>query len=72
MKFYVERKTGYLSPYPLSMIYGATVLCWRKYNHPHDPRRVWVDFFGRKREVPHWLIHFARPFNTYVPGGKKK
>lgn len=66
MKFYLRRKTGYLSPYHLSMVYPSY-----KANMFHqgvgDP--ILVEVGGKSFEVPAWAIRcpswVARKISRY-------
>lgn len=66
MKLFIMRKSGYLSPYPLSMLYGAAILAPAKFGSAYCPVKVFT--FGRWITIPRWIVRLARPFNRYVPG----
>ncbi len=62
-RLYLRRKSGYMSPYPLSMFYGA----WRAGiyfgNSPtSDP---YVEVAGKLRRVPALGMRLFQPFNRY-------
>jgi len=62
----VRRRSGYMSPYPLSMFYGA----WRASLHfdvprGQEPATPWILLGGRWRKVPDWAMAIFRPFNRY-------
>lgn len=63
---YIRRKTGYMSPYSLRMIYGAAVLAPKKYGRSYG--EVYLSIGRGFLGVPRWMMWIFRPFNIYVPG----
>lgn len=65
MRFWIQRHTGYMSPYTLGMLYGAAVIAPRLYGSPDCP--VFVSIWTKLIRVPPRLLVLARPFNRYWP-----
>lgn len=64
--FAVRRRGGYISPYSLSMFYGA----WRASLYfsaktGQVPSVPMIRFRNVWRKVPGWAMIIFRPFNTY-------
>lgn len=65
MKFWIQRSSGYMSPYSISMLYGGAVLAPRVYGSRVCP--VFMSVGNRYIRVPPRLLWLARPFNIYWP-----
>jgi len=66
-RFYIERKHC-MSPYGLSMLFGAAVGAPVTYNRERTD--VWIRIGRRLYRTPRWAIILALPFNQYWPGIK--
>jgi len=66
-RLFIRRKSGYMSPYPLSMFYGAYRAGVYFQNGPHHA--PFVRLGAKYHKIPASLMRLFQPFNNYTHTG---
>lgn len=67
-RLFMRRKTGYMSPYPLKMFYGAFA-AGKYFANKHgtaNESAPYIQVLGRFFRVPDRMMIAFKPFNRYV------